>query len=331
MSSTPGRCRESFAPHGLTPQDFHQPPHPSGRRGSVLRSRSSAGAHSSAKEELKSRNRHRLAAFHAASDPLTRLRLRNALVEDNLPLVFSLAGRWGQRCEMPFEDLVQVASMGLIRAIEAFDPGRSGSLSSFAVPYIQGAIMHEIRDRQHLMRVPRQLWELRQKISRLQDERRRQGLPPLQDQSLASALGCEDDLVHQTRELRHLTAIHSLDAPLGRSGDDGLEAASLLEQVPDPSTGRMGREEGGDAVPDPDPSNPQWLWLRQRLQDLDPVRRQLLEGRLVVGCTWVELGQLLGMPPRQAQRRCLAALDQLRREAEAWGGRRDSAVPFPRR
>jgi RNA polymerase sigma-B factor len=232
---------------------------------------------------------------------------------------------------MPFEDLVQVASMGLIRAIEAFDPGRSGSLSSFAVPYIQGAIQHEIRDRQHLMRVPRQLWELRQKISRLQDERRRRGLPPLQDQSLASALGCEDDLVHQTRELRHLTAIHSLDAPRGRCGDDGTEATSLLEQVPDPSTGPIGREDGRDAGTDPDPSNPQWLWLRQRLQDLDPERRQLLEGRLVVGCTWVELGRLLGMPPRQAQRRCLAALDQLRREAQAWVGPRDSAVPFPRR
>jgi RNA polymerase sigma-B factor len=237
-------------------------------------------------------------------------------VVDNLPLVYSLVARWGPRCELPRQDLAQVGTMGLIRAVEAFDPSRSNSLSSFAVPYIQGAIQHEIRDRQHLLRIPRQLWELRQKVSRLQDDRLRRGLPPLADHSLADALGCDREQIRQARELRQATALHSLDTPLVRSCEEGVEGSRLLDQLPDPCSCPTGPEDGEDAGRDP--SDPESLWLRQRLNTLDPVRRQLLEGRLQVGCTWVELGQRLGMPPRQAQRRCLASLDLLRREAEAW-------------
>lgn len=104
--------------------------------------------------DRRSRNRRRLKAFAEATDPLSRLRWRNLVVEDNLPLVFSIAGRQGVDTGLAFEDLAQVGSLGLIRAVEAFDPDRNVSLSSFAVPYIQGAIRRERRDRQPMVRPP---------------------------------------------------------------------------------------------------------------------------------------------------------------------------------
>ncbi|WP_371734098.1 sigma factor, partial [Synechococcus sp. CCY 9618] len=130
------------------------------------------------------RNRRRLRAYADAPDPETRLRWRNLLVEDNLPLVFAIAGRQSREAGLGFEDLAQVGSLGLIRAVEAFDTARNVSLSSFAVPYIQGAMRRERRDRQPMVRIPRPLWDLHQQVLALQEKRRRQGLQPLEAAAL---------------------------------------------------------------------------------------------------------------------------------------------------
>ena len=302
----------------LKDQDRRVPPR---RKGNP---RNSQGADADRQE----RNRHRLAAYATSADPQVRLRLRNDLVTDNLPLVFSLAGSLGKTCELPFDDMVQVGSIGLIRAMEAFDPRRSTSLSSFAVPYIRGAIQHEVRDRQNLLRIPRQLWELRQRVSHLQERRRRQGLAPLAEQGLAQVLNCGQEHLRETRELGTVTHLHSLDAPLGQGQAEGLEPCRLLDQLADPTT--LHPLDPEEATEPADQGDPELRWLQQRLRNLDPVQRELIEGRVMVGCTWVELGHRLGMAPRQAQRRCTAALAQLSREAERWrSASRHQSDPSP--
>jgi RNA polymerase sigma-B factor len=283
-----------------------------------------------ANPDRQERNRHRLAAYATSADPRVKLRLRNDLVADNLPLVFSLAGSLSNTCELPFDDMVQVGSIGLIKAMEAFDPRRSTSLSSFAVPYIRGAIQHEVRDRQNLLRIPRQLWELRQRVSHLQERRRREGLAPLGEQGLAQALNCGLEPLRETRELRTVTHLHSLDAPLGQGQAEGLEPCRLLDGLADPAT--LQAPDPEDVTEPAERGDPELRWLRQRLGSLDPVKRELIEGRLMVGCTWVELGHRLGMAPRQAQRRCTAALAQLSREAEQWRAtrpRQETHAPGP--
>jgi DNA-directed RNA polymerase specialized sigma24 family protein len=62
----------------------------------------------------------------------------------------------------------------------------------------------------------------------------------------------------------------------------------------------------------------QKTWLRHQLQAMEPLQRDLLLGRVLLGCTWVELGRQLGLHPRMAERRCNAALRQLRGAAERW-------------
>jgi DNA-directed RNA polymerase specialized sigma24 family protein len=68
-------------------------------------------------------------------------------------------------------------------------------------------------------------------------------------------------------------------------------------------------------------------WLRQQLQGLDPLLRELVLDRVLLDCTWVELGQRLGLHPRMAERRCNAVLRDLRTRADAW--RHGSANPMP--
>ena len=85
--------------------------------------------------------------------------LRDALAERYLPLVRSLARRYAHGSE-PMDDLVQVGSIGLLNAIERYDPGNGTAFSSFAVPTILGEIKRHFRDRTWSVRVPRSLQEL---------------------------------------------------------------------------------------------------------------------------------------------------------------------------
>ena len=85
--------------------------------------------------------------------------VRARLIEDHLPLVRSIAGRYAGGSE-PLEDLVQVGSVGLIKAVDRFEPERGSSLAALARPAIEGEIRHHLRDRTPLVRVPRGVREL---------------------------------------------------------------------------------------------------------------------------------------------------------------------------
>lgn len=261
------------------------------------------------------RNRRRLKAYADATDPISRLHWRNLLVEDNLPLVYTIAGRQGTEAGLAFDDLAQVGSLGLLRAVEAFDPDRNVSLSSFAVPYIQGAMRRERRDRQPMVRPPRPLWDLHQQVLTLQEARRRKGLDPLPPAALADQLTCDPARLDEALRIRSAGNVRSLDAPLPQSGGEAEAGGCLLDLLASPPA--LAGEEPL-ATSDSEARSAERLWLRQQLEGLDGLERELLLGRIDVGCTWVELGRQLGIPARQAQRRCDAALDRLRRAALAW-------------
>jgi RNA polymerase sigma-B factor len=261
--------------------------------------------------ERRQRNQQVLAAYASCPDPDRKLRWRNILVRENLPLVFAIAGRLGPRQGMGFEDLAQFGCLGLIRAVESFDPCRSVSLSSFAVPFVRGAMLHALRDRQALLRIPRDLWELRQRLSSSLERRRSLGLPSQDDGELAAELACSQEQLREVRALASLSAVRSLDAPLGAAGDE--PGACLIDQLAAPEPPAAEADAASDGAPSAELS-----WLRQQLQELDPDLQQLLDGRQRLGCTWVELGRQLGIPARQAQRRHDAALARLQQQADIW-------------
>ena len=266
------------------------------------------------------RNRLWLEAYAACRDGHQRRVLRQALVRANLPLVRSIAARYGVNSALAFDDLTQVGSLGLLKAIDAFDPSRAASLSSFAIPYVKGAIQHEIRDREPLVRVPRRLWELRQRALALQEQRRQQGKSPLLAARLCQALDCRLDVLDEALALGPLGRPRSLDEPITPQEGSGAGGRSLLDGlVAAPQAGPGVNDAAADDADGDDASpSPQLAWLRSQLAALDPAIRELLVGRLQLGCTWVELGQRLGWHPRMAQRRFDAALAGLRDGAQQW-------------
>ena len=266
------------------------------------------------------RNRLWLEAYAASRDGHQRRVLRQALVRANLPLVRSIAARYGVNSALAFDDLTQVGSLGLLKAIDAFDPSRAASLSSFAIPYVKGAIQHEIRDREPLVRLPRRLWELRQRALALQEQRRQQGKTPLLAAKLCQALDCRLDVLDEALALGPLGRARSLDEPIAPQEGSGAGGRSLLDAlVAAPQAGpEINDSAGDDSVGDDASPSPELAWLRSQLAALDPAIRDLLVGRLQLGCTWVELGQQLGWHPRMAQRRFDAALAGLRDGAQQW-------------
>lgn len=88
------------------------------------------------------------------------IRLRNQLVKLHTGLVRKVAHKFSYQCHEPYEDLEQLGYLGLIRAIERFDPNQGYAFSSFAVPYIRGEMQHFLRDRSTLLKIPRRWQEL---------------------------------------------------------------------------------------------------------------------------------------------------------------------------
>lgn len=182
-------------------------------------------------------NRHRnsedLSRLHRCRNARTHLALRNRLVLANLGLVHKVAASQRGKGLLSYEDLVSVGSIGLIKAIESFEPSRGVSLSSFAVPYIRGAMQHEERDRFQPIKTPRRLRELQQRAWSLQTRRQQQGLPPLDEGALATALGCRLEQLREAGAVRQALKLRSLDAPLGSSagGDTPLTLLDLVSEA----------------------------------------------------------------------------------------------------
>ncbi len=257
------------------------------------------------------RNPELLAQYQRSGHP----RDRNKIVEFNLPLVRQVANRLRPHTAVPFDDLVQQGSIGLIRAVEAFDPAQGTSLSSFAVPFIRGAMQHHLRDNEQPLKASRLLRDLHQRGQTLQQQRLHQQKPALRDAELAAALGCPVAQWQEACSLHWALQCSSLDAPVGTAEASSTPLVEKLSAREAPHPCRADRL-SESSCSEPEPQH----WLRQRLQDLEVSERRLLEGRVLDGASWRQLGKELGIRARVAQRRFERLAARLRQElSREWG------------
>jgi RNA polymerase sigma-B factor len=162
----------------------------------------------------------RFAATEAAHP--SRIVLREKLVAGYLPVAQHIARRFAQRGE-PLNDLEQVASVGLINALDRFDPSRGFHFLSFAVPTITGELRRHFRDTTWSMRVPRRLKELHLAVNSASVELSQQlGRAP-RPSELAARLGASTEDILEALEASQSYRAESLDQVLtGGEGDDAL-------------------------------------------------------------------------------------------------------------
>jgi len=153
---------------------------------------------------------------------------RQELVERYLRLAQKLARRYARSSE-PLEDLEQVASLGLVRAVDRFDASRGTTFSTFAVPTILGELRRHFRDRTWSLRVPRDVRDLAAAVERAADALMAElGRSPSAAE-LADALGRSVEDVVAAREAALAYRCDSLDRPM--RGDDADGAATLADRL----------------------------------------------------------------------------------------------------
>src|SRR3954468_17705117 len=139
---------------------------------------------------------------------------KDQLAEEMLPLARALAGRYAGRGE-PLDDLVQVACIGIMKAIEGFDLGHDVRFSSYATPTVLGEIKRHFRDRTWAMRVPRGLQELQLEVAKKRDQLTGElGRSPTV-QELATAVEAPFEEVLATIQSVGARRTRSLDEPTG--------------------------------------------------------------------------------------------------------------------
>jgi RNA polymerase sigma-B factor len=185
------------------------------------RSSGGSGSH----DRARAREMFGQLAYLTDEDPARR-EIRDTLVEMHLPLVEYLARRFRNRGE-PLDDLIQVATIGLIKSVDRFDLGRGVEFSTYATPTIVGEIKRHFRDKGWAIRVPRRLQELKLSLTKATSElSQRLGRSPTVAE-LATHLGMTDEEVLEGLESANAYSAVSLDAPDGGDDDSPAVADSL--------------------------------------------------------------------------------------------------------
>jgi RNA polymerase sigma-B factor len=229
-----------------------------------------------------------LVAYHRDGD----VRAREQVLVELMPLVRALASRYAGRGEA-FEDLVQVGSIGLIKAVDRFDIDRGVDISSYAVPTIVGEIKRHFRDKAWAMHVPRRLKELSVRLSRVLDQLTNElGRSPTIAE-LARATGVEEEDVIDALDSTNAYSTRSLHAPVEDGGDDYLAE-------------KLGTEDAGFAEVE------EAAVVAAGLDGLDERERRIVELRFYEELTQSQIAAELGISQMHVSRLLRRALATMR-------------------
>jgi len=215
---------------------------------------------------------------------------RGQLAELMLPLARSLARRYAGKGE-PLDDLEQVASLGLLKAIDRFDCSRDVRFTTFAVPTIAGELKRHFRDRGWMLRVPREVQELSARVARARETLTRElGRVPTVPQ-ISAFVGASDEQVLEALAAAGAYRMLSLDEPL-------VEGAGALEAI-------GGDDAGYEHVE-------HRVLLRRGLEGLPPREREIMRLRYYEGMTQREIARAVGISQMHVSRLIRRSVESMR-------------------
>ncbi|WP_406108576.1 RNA polymerase sigma factor SigF [Streptomyces sp. NBC_01003] len=225
---------------------------------------------------------------------------RNTLIEMNLSLVRFAAGRFRNRGQGDLEDIVQVGTIGLIKAIDRFDLSREVEFSTFAVPYIVGEIKRFFRDTTWAVHVPRRLQELRVDMAKAKEQLATELDRDPTVRELAEHLDISEDEVTEGVVAANGYTAGSLDVPVdsGDSGQGGPSGRTVADLMGEPDPGMVMVEDLHTLAP--------------LLEELGERDRSIIEMRFGQEMTQSQIGEELGISQMQISRLLARTLTKLR-------------------
>lgn len=235
----------------------------------------------------------------AAGSDESRTAARDELLSLHMPLVEHCARRFRNRGE-PFEDLVQVGSIGLIKAVDRFDTERGVEFSTYATPTIIGEIKRYFRDKGWAIRVPRRLQELRMQITAATaDLTQSLGRSPT-PREIAESIGCSVEEIVEGLESSNAYATLSLDAGNDDSDDGGPSMLDAIG-VDDEALERVEIRES----------------VKPLLEGLPEREKRILLLRFFKNMTQSQIAEEIGVSQMHVSRLLSRTLDQLRASLES--------------
>lgn len=232
--------------------------------------------------------------FYETNDP----ELRNQLIEENLYIADILTKRYLNR-GIDYDDIYQVASLGLINAVDRFDPNMGYAFSSFATPTILGEIRRHFRDKGWTIRVPRRIQELSQRINRARAELPQilQRTPTIKD--LSDYLDTSEEEILEAMEGSQVYTPQSLDLRYDGGEDSDISLGDLIgvEEL------QYGMVEDHDII-------------GQMMNILDETEKQIIIDRYYNKKTQNSIAEELGVSQMTISRLERKILDKLRMELE---------------
>jgi RNA polymerase sigma-B factor len=222
--------------------------------------------------------------------------LRDAIIQASLPLVKRIAYGLARRSTDPVEDLIQVGSIGLIKAVDQFKPDAGAKFQTYATHLITGEIRHYLRDKTAMIRAPRELQELSFRINRLvQGLTSRLGREP-SDSEIAHELEIPVGRVSEAYEVDRRRTLISLDQAL--SNDAGSEQ-SLIDTLVDGKyhANQLAKEDR--------------FMLAEAIKQLRDGLREVVQLTFYEDLSQTEVARQLGISQMQVSRRLRAATTEL--------------------
>jgi RNA polymerase sigma-B factor len=224
---------------------------------------------------------------------------RTALHDEVIRLNMQVAGEIARRYHgrgIPGDDLDQVANLGLVKAVQGFDPSHGSDFLSFAVPTIRGEIRRYFRDFGWTIRPPRSVQELQTKITAAEGELFQSlGRSP-RPSEIARHLDVDLELVLDSLSANGCFAPVSLDTPVADGESGPVDRLGGLDPAFDSAEARVA--------------------LKSALSGLTPRERRILEMRFFGGCTQAEIGAEVGVTQMQVSRLLSRLLERLRKRME---------------
>jgi RNA polymerase sigma-B factor len=216
--------------------------------------------------------------------------LRNELVESHLGLAHQLARRFSSRGET-YDDLVQVASLALVKSVDRFDPDRGVEFSTFATRTVIGELKRHFRDKGWAIRAPRRVQELYLELGPATESLTQDyGRPPTIEE-MATSVGASEEAVLEALEAGQSYRTSSTDAPHPQEG-------SIASRLGDVDDGYVGVEDR--------------MLLAVSLTGLSEREQIILILRFVDGLTQSEIADRIGISQMHVSRLLTASLAQLR-------------------
>lgn len=235
---------------------------------------------------------NKISAYRECNDDKKKRLLYLSIIEQSMYIVKQVASNITLPVGMTFEDLIQVGTLGLIKAIDLYESDKNAKFSTYAIYFIRGEILHYLRDNVPIVRAPRALQELISKISNSVKELRQQGITNPTIEQLSAIVGVETEKIEEVMKIISNKYTVSIDQINDEEDDYSLLDRMSFSEYKD----ELGMYENK-------------LLLTDLLSQLPQELKEIIEWSYIDGYTQSEIAKKLNISQMQVSRKIKKALN----------------------